>query len=81
MPRIRALGIDKQENMRAGAIMIACGEAAGRFSFRLSMTFSQLIQKVLAPLAYGGADVDLVTGTDTSHTHYPVGDIHLGQPG
>src|SRR5207249_12039753 len=27
--QIRALGIDRQENMRAGPIMIACGEAHG----------------------------------------------------
>src|SRR5881396_2512628 len=27
--RIHELGIDKQENMRAGAIMIFCGEAEG----------------------------------------------------
>src|SRR6266700_3996855 len=27
--RISELGIDKQENLRAGAIMIACGEAPG----------------------------------------------------
>src|SRR5438552_11624635 len=27
--RIRDLGIDRQENLRAGAIMIYCGEAAG----------------------------------------------------
>src|SRR5439155_12377281 len=27
--KIHELGIDRQENMRAGAIMIACGEAQG----------------------------------------------------
>ena len=27
--KIHELGIDKQENLRAGAIMIACGEAQG----------------------------------------------------
>ena len=32
--RIHELGIDKQENLRAGAIMIACGEAQGGKSFR-----------------------------------------------
>src|SRR3989442_2238336 len=61
--RIHELGIDKQENMRAGAIMIACGEAQGGSAspFR---AFAQLIQGLLAPLAYGTADVDLVTGTE-----------------
>jgi hypothetical protein len=62
--RIRELGIDKQENLRAGAIMIACGEAQGGTSspFR---AFVQAIKKLLAPLVYGAADVNLVTGTET----------------
>src|SRR2546428_12209200 len=61
--QIRALGIDRQENMRAGAIMIACGEAQGG----AASTFSELIQQLLpAPLAYGGTDVNLITGTETS---------------
>ena len=42
--KIRELGIDKQENLRAGAIMIACGEAAGRFSF-CSVTPSPSLSK------------------------------------
>src|SRR6266704_6477256 len=63
--KIHELGIDKQENMRAGAIMIACGEAQGGSAspFR---AFAQLIQNLLAPLAYGTTDVDLVTGAATS---------------
>src|SRR6266545_2113923 len=63
--KIHELGIDKQENMRAGAIMIACGEAQGGSAspFR---AFAQLIQNLLAPLAYGTTDVDLVTGAETS---------------
>src|SRR5436189_3077606 len=63
--RIRELGIDKQENMRAGAIMIACGEAQGGAASPFG-TFSQFIQGLLAPLAYGTTDVDLITGTETS---------------
>jgi hypothetical protein len=62
--RIQELGIDKQENMRAGAIMIACGEAQGG-SPSTGGAFSQLIQSLLAPLVYGTTDVDLVTGTET----------------
>src|SRR5213083_936174 len=63
--RIHDLGIDKQENMRAGAIMIACGEAQGGSAspFR---AFAQLIQNLLSPLAYGTTDVDLVTGAEIS---------------
>src|SRR5256885_1342985 len=62
---IHEKGIDKMENLRAGFIMIACGEAQGG-SASPAGTFSQFVQKLLpAPLAYGAADVDLITGTET----------------
>ena len=69
--KIHELGIDKQENFRAGAIMIHCGEAEGgspspSFFSRSSGTPSKFMQKLLAPLAYGATDVDLVTGPETS---------------
>src|SRR6266481_8083502 len=62
--QIHALGIDKQDNMRAGAIMIACGQAQGGSA----SSFSDLIQQLLAatPLAYGTTDVNLITGAETS---------------
>ncbi len=63
--KIHELGIDKQENMRAGAIMIACGQAQGG-STSVFETVSQAIQQTLAPLAFGAADVDLVTGAESS---------------
>src|SRR5437899_2568082 len=63
--KIHELGIDKQENFRAGAIMIACGQAQGG-SASVFETVSQGIQKTLAPLAYGAADVDLITGAESS---------------
>src|ERR1700682_3528933 len=65
--RISELGIDRQENMRAGAIMIACGQAQGGGASLASPigAFVQAIQKLWAPLVYGTADVDLVTGTET----------------
>src|SRR5439155_20274634 len=44
--------------------MIACGQAQGG-SASVFETVSQAIQKTLAPLAYGAADVDLITGTGT----------------
>ena len=54
------------ENLRAGLIMIACGEATGGSASTLH-AFLRLLQKLLpAPLAYGAADVDLITGTETS---------------
>src|ERR1043166_10132720 len=58
---IHEKGIDKQENFRAGAIMIACGEVPGAATSATS-TFGpigRLIKKLLMPLAYGAADVDL----------------------
>ena len=63
--KIRELGIDKQENFRAGAIMIACGEAEGG-SASSGGAFSQFVQQLLQPSAYGATDVDLITGTETS---------------
>jgi hypothetical protein len=62
--KIHELGIDKQENLRAGAIMIFCGEAQGG-SASPGGTFSRLVQKLLEPLVYGTTDVDLITGTET----------------
>jgi hypothetical protein len=64
--RIEELGIDKQENMRAQAIMIFCGRAEGG-SASPSRTFSQVVQQLLpAPLAFGAGDVNLITGTESS---------------
>jgi hypothetical protein len=63
--KIHDLGIDKMENFRAGAIMIACGEAEGG-SPDPGNAFVKLAQELLpAPLAYGVADVDLITGGET----------------
>jgi hypothetical protein len=64
--RIQELGIDKQTNMRAGAIMIACGESQGGSASSSRGAFSRLFQKLLAPLAYGGVDINLITGAETS---------------
>src|SRR5258708_2119400 len=68
--KIHELGIDKQMNFRAGAIMIACGQAQGGGTSgvpRVSPVgaLTQFIKKLFSPLAYGGTDVDLVSGTET----------------
>ncbi len=63
--RIDELGIDKQENLRAGAIMIHCGRAQGGAASSFP-AFSQLVQELLEPLAFGTTDVDLITGAETS---------------
>src|SRR6266508_2988836 len=46
------LGIDKQENLRAGAIMIACGEAQGGAPAAAATMF-QAIKKAIASLSHG----------------------------
>ena len=62
---IHEKGIDRMEGFRAGLIMIACGEATGG-SASPGNALVRLVQKLLpVPLAYGAADVDLVTGTET----------------
>src|SRR6266516_1641117 len=72
--KIHELGIDKQENFRAGAIIMACGGAQGK-SASLGGIVSKAIQKLplpsaikklLSPLAYGAVYVNLITGTETS---------------
>src|SRR5262245_38435816 len=65
---IHEKGIDRQENFRAGAIMIACGEVPGTATSATSTMgpIGRLIKKLLMPLAFGGADVNLVTGAENS---------------
>ena len=48
--------------------MIACGEAPGGSTSATSTLgpVGQFFQKLLTPLAFGAADVDLITGTETS---------------
>src|SRR5207249_1609311 len=63
--RIHELGIDRMENLRAGIIMIACGESQGGTATPMVAAVRQGIEKALAPLAYGATDVDLITGTES----------------
>src|SRR5438132_10597361 len=71
--KIHELGIDKAENFKAGAIMIACGQGQGDSAshggivsqFVQKLPLPSAIKKLLTPLAYGATDVDLVTGTET----------------
>ena len=59
--KIHQLGIDTMENFRAHLIMVACGVAPeGKAS--PANAFSKFVQGLLpSPLAYGAADVDLIT--------------------
>ena len=45
--------------------MIACGEAQGGSASPYG-PFAQLVHQLTAPLAYGGTDVNLITGAETS---------------
>jgi hypothetical protein len=68
--KIHELGIDKQMNFRAGAIMIACGQAQGGGTSAASPSFpltalTRFRRKLFSPLAYGGTDVELITGPET----------------
>src|SRR6059058_828107 len=65
--KIHEKGIDKQENFRAGAIMIACGEVSGAATSATSTLgpICHFIKKLLMPLAYGATDKNLITGTET----------------
>jgi len=65
---IHERGIDRMENLGAGLIMIACGEATGGSATSFG-AFSQLLNTVTAPLAYGGADVDLINPQTDAGTH------------
>src|SRR2546430_1827127 len=62
---IHEKGINRMEGLQAGLIMIACGESTGGLASTYP-AFSQLLDNVEAPLTYGGTDVNLVTGTETS---------------
>src|SRR5438094_8348580 len=61
--KVKRLGIDKQENLRAGAIMIYCGLSEGGKSFH-GRAFSRLVQRLPAPVGVGGTDVYLITATE-----------------
>lgn len=62
--QLHSLGLDKQENFRAGAINIFCGAPSGSSQDAdAGAPVQSIIQQVLAPL-YGGSDVDVVTGPD-----------------
>jgi hypothetical protein len=64
--KIHQLGIDKQENLRAGAIMIFCGlSEGGKGLSGKKQHFSKLVHNLTAPLVYGGTDVNLITGTES----------------
>jgi len=70
--KIHELGIDRQENLRAGAIMMACGGAQGGSASHggIAQAIQKLplprgIKKLLLPLAYCATVFDLATGTET----------------
>jgi len=72
--RISELGIDKQENLRAGAIMIACGEAQGGKPSASSALF-EAIERVGALGVWRRRRKPNYSHAELTK-HYPVGDIH-----
>src|SRR6266496_1772444 len=76
---IEKFGIDKQMSFRAGAIMIACGQAQGG-SASSTDTFYRLVHKLLQLLTYGTTDVDLITGTETFPHVTQSGTFTAGNP-
>src|SRR5215469_8924969 len=63
--KIHELGIDKQMNFRAGAIMIYCGEAQGGSASSTGAISRAIREALTPPFAYGATDVDLITGAET----------------
>jgi hypothetical protein len=57
--KIHQLGIDKQRNFRAGAILIFCGQAQ-RGSASHFGSLSRISERLLPAQMYGTADVDLI---------------------
>ena len=82
--KIHELGIDKQENLQPGAIMIFCGEADGGSTSPAGI-FSQFVQKLLRPLTpdshHRGVD-DWVTPRPFPRCplsqRHQVGDVYCG---
>ena len=64
--RIPELGIDVQENLRAGAIMIYCGEAEGGEEEAPVSPLASFVPSLREIEALGTTDVDLITTTETS---------------
>jgi len=65
---IHERGFDRMDNLGAGLIMIACGEATGGSALSYA-SFSQLLNQVTAPLTFGGTDVDLISPQTDAGTH------------
>ena len=68
--KIHEFGVDKMEGLKWGLLMIACGESNGGQEEEglasLRNPFAKIARQLLpTPLAFGAADVDLVTGTET----------------
>ena len=66
--KIEELGIDKQENFRAGAIMMACAADGASGSSSVGGFFQRVAQgvkQILVPL-YGAGDVNLINHPESS---------------
>src|SRR5688572_7127417 len=63
---IARYGIEKQMNIRAAAILEKCNGKGQKSEAPSGPTGVAALDKVMAPLAYGGTDVNLITGAETA---------------
>ena len=64
--QIEELGLDRQLNFRAAAILARCGPAAGPFAGGGAAAGKGAPARGSSPLAYGGTDRNIITGAETS---------------
>ena len=72
-----ALGLDKQENFRAGAIAIYCGLAQGGAPTDEEGNPLSIAQQVLGPLS-GGVDINLITPGPETGQHITQSETFVG---
>ena len=75
--QFNALGLDKQENFRAGAIAIYCGRAQGGAPTDAEGNPLSIAQQVLAPLS-GGADFDVIFPGPETGSHITQSETFVG---
>src|SRR5688572_2163349 len=63
---IGRFGIEKQMNFRAAAILEKCSGKSQKAEAPSGPSGFATLDKVLAPLAFGGIDVNLITGAETA---------------
>src|SRR5207237_7173986 len=73
--KIHRLGIDRQENLRAGAVMIFCGMSDGGKFFH-GRAFSKLVHRLRARVAFGSTVVEMMLGSVRFDTVLNSANVH-----